>query len=65
MTVAEHNKLLDRNLAGHARLSCQILVNQDMVVRPLMLLRESELSDPGPAPKEELTPPPRWMNADE
>lgn len=62
MTQAEHDKLAEKELLGQARLSCQILCDHDMQVRPLMTLRESGLPDPGPQPEAEITPPPEWIS---
>lgn len=62
MTQAEHDKLAEKELLGQARLSCQILCDHDMQLRPLMTLRESGLPDPGPQPEAEITPPPEWIS---
>jgi ferredoxin len=62
MTVAEHDKLLERELLGQVRLSCQIICDHDMTVRPLRTLRESGLPDPGPEPEAEITPPAEWRD---
>jgi ferredoxin len=51
MTRAEYNKLDLQDLLGEARLACQILVEGDMALRPLLTLHESGLPDPGPAPQ--------------
>ena len=51
------------DMLGEVRLSCQILVNEDMAVRPLMTLRDSGLPDPGPEPAVEVTPEPEWRTA--
>ena len=62
MTQAEYNKLDLQDLLGEARLACQILVEGDMALRPLLTLHESGLPDPGPAPQERLTPEPQWVD---
>lgn len=62
MTQAEYNKLDLQDLLGEARLACQIVLEGDMALRPLLTLRESGLPDPGPTPKETLTPEPQWMD---
>ena len=62
MTVAEHDKLVDKEVLGQVRLSCQILCDRDMHVRPLMTLKESGLPDPGPEPAETITPEPEWRD---
>ena len=58
MTQAEHMMLEMRDLVGEARLSCQILVEHDMKVRPLMTTESVGASDPGGIPEEEITPDP-------
>jgi ferredoxin len=62
MTVAERDRLTDKELLGEARLSCQILCDHDMKLRPLMTLHESGLPDPGPTPHDEITPEPSWVS---
>ena len=61
MTVAERDKLAEKELLGQVRLSCQILCDHDMVVRPLMTLTSSGLPDPGPEPQVAITPEPEWV----
>jgi ferredoxin len=63
MTVAERDKLAEKELLGQVRLSCQILCDHDMIVRPLMTLSSSGLPDPGPEPQTEITPNPEWVEA--
>jgi ferredoxin len=63
MTVAERAKLAEKELLGQVRLSCQILCDHDMTVRPLMTLSTSDLPDPGPEPQAEITPEPEWVEA--
>ena len=63
MTVAERNRLTEKGLLGQARLSCQILCDHDMTMRPLMTLSSSDLSDPGPEPQTQITPEPEWTDA--
>ena len=58
MTEAEHTLLEMRDLLGEARLSCQILVEHDMKVRPMMTLTSTGASDPGGYPEEEISPDP-------
>jgi ferredoxin len=60
MTLAEREKLADVKLLGQVRLSCQVPVEDDMRVRPLMLVSEQEWSDGGPPPEEQITPEPEW-----
>ena len=58
MTQAEQLLLDMRDLLGDARLSCQILCEHDMKVRPLMTVESVGASDPGGIPEEEITPDP-------
>jgi ferredoxin len=60
MTVAEREKLVGKELLGQVRLSCQIVVEQDMAVRVLNTLAASGLSDAGPEPAATVTPEPQW-----
>lgn len=63
MTEAEAERLtrleMDSGATG-VRLSCQIPVEGDMTVRPVMLQSEQGWPDPGPPPEEEITPEPLW-----
>jgi ferredoxin len=43
------------------RLSCQIPIEHDMKVRPVMLQSEQGWPDPGPPPEEQITPEPEWI----
>jgi len=61
MTEAERDKLAENGLLGQVRLSCQILTDADMRVRPLMTLLDSGLPDPGPEPEPTITPDPVWI----
>lgn len=63
MTEAEVERLAQRELTG-VRLSCQIRVEHDMTVRPLMLQSEQGWSDPGPPPEPVITPDPVWVDKD-
>lgn len=60
MTKAEKAVLEARGLTG-VRLSCQILCDHDMTVRPVMRLAGSGRADPGSTPQETITPPPEWI----
>jgi len=62
MTSAEHEKLTDVKLLGEVRLACQIIVEGNMTVEPLMYVSEMGWSDPGPMPEETVTPEPEWIN---
>lgn len=57
MTEAEYDKLVERGLYGKARLSCQIVCDHDMAVRPLVTLEtEPTWTDTGPAPEPHVVP---------
>ena len=58
MTEAEHALLEQRELLGEARLSCQILCEHDMKVRPILTVSDTGANEPGGKPEEEITPPP-------
>ncbi len=60
MTVAERDKLAERQLTG-VRLSCQMQCQGDMKVRVVLRLSETGRPDPGATPAEEITPPPEWV----
>lgn len=60
MTEAEAERLTQKELSG-VRLSCQVPVEEDMTVRPVMLVSEQGWPDPGPAVEPEVTPDPTWM----
>jgi ferredoxin len=60
MTKAEKAVLDARGLTG-VRLSCQILCDHDMTVRPVMRFAGSGRADPGPTPQTTITPPPEWI----
>lgn len=62
MTVAERDKLAEKGVLGQVRLSCQILTDHDMKVRPINLLHETDLPDPGPEPAVTITPDPEWID---
>lgn len=65
ITRAEQEKLVERDLAGQARLSCQILCNQDMSVRSVMTLEnQADWTDTGPPPHDHITPDPEWLTVD-
>ena len=61
MTEAEHALLEMRDLLGEARLSCQILCEHDMKVRPILTVSETGANGPGGKPEEEITPPPAYI----
>jgi len=63
MTVAEKNRLDERDLLGEVRLSCQMYCNHDMTVRPLMRVSFGDAASPGTRPEDEVTPEPEWIPA--
>ena len=56
MTDAERDKLQSQGNLGKFRLSCQSTVDNDMHVKVLFPFSESKLDDPGPRPKDHVTP---------
>jgi hypothetical protein len=60
MTTAEHDKLSDINQLGSMRLSCQIVIDRDMTVKPLMTVEEQGWDDAGPEPAILVEPEPEW-----
>ena len=61
MTEAEMMILDMRQLLEEARLSCQVYLDHDMKVRPLMTVSGTNANDPGAKPQEEITPEPIWI----
>ncbi len=61
MTKAEKEKLADRGLSG-VRLSCQLLVDQDMTVRAISRLEGSGRADAGGRPEPDIQPDPEWVS---
>jgi ferredoxin len=62
MTQAEYTRLVERGFLGQARLSCQIEVNHDMSVYPIVtadLMPQWE-GDTGPEPEPTVTPEAIW-----
>lgn len=57
MNTREQARLArEENLGPNTRLSCQILVKDDLTVRVINRLSETDLSDAGPDPAEEIPP---------
>jgi ferredoxin len=65
ITEAEAAKLIEKGLAGEARLSCQIVLDRDMTVRPVMTLQSEGWSDTGPATTDAIEPTPTWTTREE
>lgn len=63
MTVAERDRLQANMLTGKVRLSCQILCDHDMTVKPVYRLSTSEYDSPGARPEDHITPDPVWIRA--
>ncbi len=64
MTRAEYEKLKSGDQLGKVRLACQIVVDGDMVVRPLVTAENTPQwnGDTGPAPDEKVTPEAEWYD---
>lgn len=56
MTAAEYAVLNARGLYGQVRLSCQLVADRDMTVRPIMTVENQPWSDAGSAPEPGVTP---------
>ncbi len=63
-TRAEVEKLQDKELAGESRLSCQIVLDRDMTVAPVMTKQSEGWTDTGPEPAAEIEPEPEWTTLD-
>lgn len=61
MTVAEYDKLQEKELMGEVRLSCQLICDQDMSVKALMRQSDMGWSDPGPETEDSVTPEAKWF----
>lgn len=59
MTVAERDKLAEKDLLGQTRLSCQIECAAGMALTPLQTERTTGL-EAGKAPDEQIQPEPVW-----
>lgn len=64
MTRAEKEKRQRSDLTSGVRLSCQILLDREMTVKPVFLASEQGWPDPGPQPEPQITPPPEWVEAE-
>ncbi len=65
MTRAEFEKLSDKGLLGESRLSCQILLENDMTVTPAMTRESEGWPDSGPVPADTIEPSPERFPKDE
>lgn len=59
MTVAEYDKLTEKELLDVARLSCQIVCRSDMTLKVLQTVESSGL-EAGTAPGDTIEPEPQW-----
>lgn len=59
MTLAEYDKLTEKELLGQARLSCQIECAPGMRLTALQTAASTSL-EPGKAPAEAIEPDPQW-----
>ncbi len=59
-TAAERDKLKERGESG-IRLSCQCLIEQDMHVRVIHTLQNTNLDNPGATPEDTITPEPECV----
>jgi ferredoxin len=60
MTKVEYEKLKSVGLLGQIRLSCQIVLEQDMSIQPLIFVSEKGWDNPGPRPQDTVTPEAAW-----
>ena len=56
MTRAEYELLKARDLLGQVRLSCQLIVDRDLKVKPLMTVESQGWPDPGQTPEPTVEP---------
>ena len=69
MTKAEIERIKFKEEKGEdmtdVRLACQILVEEDTVVKPLLRFKDTDFSDPGPRPPGGIIPTPEWVKKEE
>lgn len=64
-TQREIDRLADElDLPPETRLSCQVLVQDDLTLRVPMRLSTSGMPNVGPRPNDQITPPPRYTQDD-
>jgi len=61
MTEAEHEKLTDIGQRGEMRLACQVVVDRDMTVTPLMRVEDQGWDDAGPETAVMVEPEAEWF----
>ena len=65
MTKAEYEKLIEKDLLGQVRLSCQMICAHDMELEALMTLESVEgWTDTGPEPTAKVEPQAAWFSED-
>ncbi len=62
MTEAEYDKLTDIGRLGEMRLACQIVVDRDMTLTPLMTVEDQGWDDAGPEPALMVEPDAEWFS---
>ena len=62
MTEAEYDKLTDIGQFGEMRLACQIVVDRDMTLTPLMTVEDQGWDDAGPEPAITVEPDAEWFS---
>jgi ferredoxin len=62
MTRAEFVRLRDSDLLGRHRLSCQVVVEDDMRVESVMTKQNRDWTDTGPAVDPEVVPEAQWFD---
>lgn len=60
MSRAEYERLSKAGFPDNVRLSCQITVEHDMHIKPLLTLESEGWGDTGPKPDEEVKPLAEW-----
>jgi ferredoxin len=63
MTQAEKDLLIARGLKDGIRLSCQMNCDHDMEIKIISRLAGSSKKDAGARPKDQIEPPPVWIEA--
>ena len=61
ITAAERDKLQADGLTGEVRLSCQVLCEGNMTVKPLMRVSTTDHDSAGGRPEDGMTPDPEWV----
>jgi ferredoxin len=64
MTRAEYERLLAAGLLGEVRLSCQMVIEDDMRVEALKTRESEGWSDTGPEPDDRVQPEAAWFEVE-